>query len=48
MHKSMHLMLQATWASGWDLRYSTDGRDKRHMLVNYGGSQGITGRFLGR
>jgi hypothetical protein len=42
-------MLQVTWASGCNLRSSqTDGREKLHMSVNYGGSSGIGGRCLGR
>ena len=42
----MHLMLQATWARCCNLRGScqTDGREKRHKSVNYGGSSGIDGR----
>ena len=49
--RSMQLMLQATWASGCNLRDSvrrveTGGREKRYMIVHFGGSSGIGGRCL--
>ena len=48
--RSMHLLLQATWASVCNLRDSgcqMEGRERRHMAVNSGGSSGTGGRCSG-